>query len=64
MISELLQQVISSVRFGDISKGHNKQLIYLQQLLPRTTAKSKMKLQCMPYFPNSCIEMQAKSKRF
>lgn len=64
MISELLQRVISPVGLGDISKGHSKQLIYLQQLLPRTTAKSEMKLQRMPYFPRGCIETQAKSKRF
>lgn len=57
-------RVISPVGLGDISKGHSKQLIYLQQLLPRPTAKSEMKLQRMLYFPSRCIEMQAKSKRF
>lgn len=41
MISELLQRVISPVGLGDISKGHNKQLIYLQQLLPRTHSKER-----------------------
>lgn len=69
MISELLQQVISPLRLGNILKGYNKQLICLQQGLPRTTAESKgqrakeQRGQSTPPFPDGYTEMQAKGER-